>query len=117
MRLTGFGPSSWFEPRALGPCGRRLASTGRTLPRYVQRISERIGSALTRKRWLVREAEGSYLDLPPGAEGDALADLQGRSITYRITLGAHQGRKTFTYSLSDRDGLAIAHRNSGKAGK
>jgi hypothetical protein len=32
----------------------------------------------------------------PGSEDNALADLQGHSITYRIALGPHRGRKAFT---------------------
>jgi hypothetical protein len=35
------------------------------------------------------------LALEPGATEDALTDLQGHSITYRIALGLHKGRKAF----------------------
>jgi hypothetical protein len=43
----------------------------------------------------VRDLENSFLtfDSPDGAGFD---DLLGHSITYRIALGAHQGRKAFT---------------------
>ena len=35
----------------------------------VERISERIDSGLARHSWLVQDAAGSYLDLPPAGEG------------------------------------------------
>ena len=60
-----------------------------------QRISERIGWHLERKGLLVRDLDSSHLALEPGDTQDVLTDLQGHSITYRIALGPHQGRKAF----------------------
>jgi hypothetical protein len=61
----------------------------------VQRISERVGRHLERKGLLVRDVESSHLAFDLGGEDDALADLQGHSITYRIAMGSHKGRKAF----------------------
>jgi hypothetical protein len=61
----------------------------------VERIGERIGRHLERRGLLAPDAENSHLNFEPG-EADGLADLQGHSITYRIALGAHRGRKAFS---------------------
>jgi transposase-like zinc-binding protein/putative transposase len=71
------------------------APTAAELQVLVQRISERLGLRLERKGLLVRDAESSHLDLESGGGEDALSDLQGHSITYRIALGPHKGRKAF----------------------
>jgi hypothetical protein len=65
------------------------------LQALAQRISERIGRHLERKGLLVRDLDSSHLALEPGDTADALTDLQGHSITYRIALGPHKGRKAF----------------------
>lgn len=44
---------------------------------------------------MVRDAEHSYLALDEPDE-DSMNQLQGHSITYRIAVGPHQGRKVFT---------------------
>ena len=64
------------------------------LERLVRVISERVGRALERQGLLVRDLENPFLtvDSPDGAGFD---DLLGHSITYRIALGPHQGRKAF----------------------
>jgi len=49
----------------------------------------------------VRDLESSYLARAPGADA-ALEILQGHSITYRIAVGPHEGRKAFT--LADGGG-------------
>ncbi len=83
------------------PYFRRLeAPTRKELEELVQRIAERIGRQLERRGVLVRELETSYLDLGSAgsaeASGDALTDLQGHSITYRIAVGPQAGRKALT---------------------
>jgi len=65
------------------------------LEALVQSVSERVGRHLERQGLLVRDAENGYLELEPEGE-DALAPVLGSSITYRIALGPHQGRKAFT---------------------
>jgi hypothetical protein len=44
---------------------------------------------------LVRDAEGSYLELAPNAAGP-LDDLIGHSITYRVAVGPRAGQKVFS---------------------
>jgi hypothetical protein len=90
--------------------------TSAELQALVQRISERIGRQMERKGLLARDAESSYLALEPGGEEGALADLQGHSITYRIALGPHKGRKAFLLqSLAprgeERAGECVAQAN------
>lgn len=65
------------------------------LEKLVHVISQRVGRALERQGILVRDLENSFLavDTPDGTDFD---DLLGHSITYRIALGPHQGRKAFT---------------------
>jgi hypothetical protein len=70
----------------------------------VQRISEPIGRHLERKGLLVRDVESTYLALDAGGEDDALAELQGHSITYRIALGTHKARKAFMLQSLPRCG-------------
>lgn len=81
-----------------GPGGVRFhevsAPTNQELQRLVIQISERLGRQLERQRVLVRDAQSSYLALP-SEDADALADLQGHSISYRIALGPQRGRKAF----------------------
>jgi Putative transposase len=78
------------------PYFRRVSPPNREeLQALVERIGERTGRHLERKGLLVRDAESSHLAFEPGGEDSALADLQGHSITYRIALGPHRGRKAF----------------------
>ena len=65
------------------------------LEKLVHGISERVGRALERQGLLVRDVESSFLTLDP-SEVSGFDDLLGHSITYRIALGPHQGRKAFT---------------------
>ena len=58
-------------------------------------ISKRVGGALERQGLLVRDVENSFLTLDP-TEISGFDDLLGHSITYRIALGPHQGRKAYT---------------------
>ena len=60
----------------------------------------------------MRDVENSFLTLDPaGISG--LDDLLGHSITYRIVLGPHQGRKAFT--LQTVPAVAAADDNSSLA--
>jgi hypothetical protein len=53
-------------------------------------------------RFLERDAESSYLSLEPD-DDDAMVQLQGHSITYRIAVGPQQGRKVFTLQTLSPD--------------
>ena len=50
---------------------------------------------LEKRGFLERDAENSYLALEQD-DDDAMVQLQGHSITYRIAVGPQQGRKVFT---------------------
>ena len=58
-------------------------------------ISHRVARFLEKRGFLERDAESSYLALEPD-DDDAMVQLQGHSITYRIAVGPQQGRKVFT---------------------
>jgi hypothetical protein len=61
----------------------------------VQLISQRVGRSLERQGLLEQDAESAWLDLDPAEDTDAMPQLLGSSITYRIAVGPQQGRKAF----------------------
>jgi hypothetical protein len=61
----------------------------------IHAISHRVARFMEKRGFLERDAENSYLALEPD-DDDAMAQLQGHSITYRIAAGPQQGRKVFT---------------------
>ena len=63
------------------------------LEHLVQQIAARLGRALERMGLLQRDAESAWLDLPPGEDTDAMRQLIGSSVTYRIAVGPQAGRK------------------------
>ena len=65
------------------------------LKALVHAISHRVARFLEKRGFLERDAENSYLALEPD-DDDAMVQLQGHSITYRIAVGPQQGRKVFT---------------------
>lgn len=58
-------------------------------------LTYRIARHLERRGLLIRDLESSHLTRAPG-EDAALEILQSHSITYRIAVGPHEGRKAFT---------------------
>ena len=78
------------------PVFRRNAPPGEAeLQALVECLAERIGRALERQGVLVRDAESSFLELEPAADGP-MADLLGHSITYRVAMGPRAGQKVFS---------------------
>ena len=71
------------------------APTTSELNTLVARISQRIARYLERRGLVARDDESSYLTMDWQDE-DAMNQLQGHSITYRIAVGPQQGRKVFT---------------------
>ena len=71
------------------------APTSDELARLTHTISHRVGSFLERQGLLARDAENAYLSTDDMDE-DPMNTLFGHSVTYRIALGPHQGRKVFT---------------------
>lgn len=76
---------------------RTRAPTVTELTVFVHRISLRVGAFLERRGLLVRDMENSYLALDglDTDNEDALADVLGHSITYRVAVGPQQGQKVF----------------------
>lgn len=62
----------------------------------VHTISYRIARCLERQGLLERDVEQSYLTLEEDDDHDAMGQIQGHSITYRIAVGAQQGQKVFS---------------------
>ncbi len=71
------------------------APTSAELTHLTHTIARRVGRFLERQGLLERDAENSYLS-GDAVEGGPLDQLLGHSITYRIAVGPHQGRKVFT---------------------
>lgn len=71
------------------------APTASELNALVATISQRIACHLERRGLLARDNENSYLTLD-WQDDDAMNQLQGHFITYRIAVGPQQGRKVFT---------------------
>ncbi len=63
------------------------------LEHLVQQIAARVGRALERMGLLQRDAESAWLDLAPVEDTDAMRQLIGSSVTYRIAVGPQAGRK------------------------
>ncbi len=61
----------------------------------VQLISQRVGRCLERQGLLEQDAESTWLELEPADDTDAMPHLLGSSVSYRIAVGPHQGRKAF----------------------
>ena len=59
-----------------------------------EELQRLVGRQLERKGLLVRDSESSHLGLESDSD-DALSDLQGHSIRYRIALGPQRGRKAY----------------------
>jgi len=74
---------------------RTKAPTPNELLTLVHTISHRVARFLERKGLLERDAENSYLQLED-MEENAMQQLHGHSISYRIAIGPQQGRKVFT---------------------
>jgi hypothetical protein len=65
------------------------------LEELIQLISQRVGRCLERQGLLEQDTERAWLDLDPAEDTDAMPQLLGSSISYRIAVGPQQGRKAF----------------------
>ena len=73
------------------------APTSKELNALVATISERVARYLERQGWLARDEQSDHLTLAlDDEEGNTMQQLQGHSITYRIAMGPHAGRKVLT---------------------
>lgn len=71
------------------------APSSAELARLTRALALRIGRSLERQGLLERDAQHCYL-AGDELEAGPMAQLLGASITYRIAVGPHQGRKVFT---------------------
>lgn len=71
------------------------APTQEELGALVHQLSQRVSRFLEKKGWLQRDVENTYL-LLDGDDDDALLQLQGYSVTYRIAMGPQTGRKVLS---------------------
>ena len=82
----------------------------------VHAISHRVAGFLEREGILERDEENSYLNLE-NADEDAMQQVIGCSVSYRIAVGPQQGRKVFTLQTipawEDDDRFAQAAKESG----
>ena len=87
------------------------------LKSLVHAISHRVARFLEKRGFLERDAENSYLALEPD-DDDAMVQLQGHSITYRIAVGPQQGKKVFTLQTlpPDEDSTGGSDRVAKEAG-
>ena len=65
------------------------------LEELVQLISQRVARCLERQGLLEQDAENAWLDLDPAEDTDAMPQILGSSVSYRIAVGPQQGRKAF----------------------
>ncbi len=61
----------------------------------VQLISRRVGRCLERQGLLEQDAESAWLDCDPAEDTDAMPQILGSSVSYRIAVGPQQGGKAF----------------------
>ncbi|MCP4376044.1 MAG: hypothetical protein GY794_07715 [bacterium] len=71
------------------------APTSDELGVLVHKISQRVAKFLERQGFLEQDVENSYLTFED-SDDEAIQQLYGHSITYRIAIGPQQGRKVFT---------------------
>ena len=65
------------------------------LNELVKLISQRVGRCLERQGLLERDAESAWLELDSAEDTDAMPQILGSSVSYRIAVGPQQGRKAF----------------------
>jgi hypothetical protein len=61
----------------------------------VQLIGQRVGRCLERQGLLERDAECAWLNLDPAEDSDAMPQILGSSVSYRVAVSPQQGRKAF----------------------
>ena len=65
------------------------------LDSITHQIARRVSRYLEKAGYLVRDAESAYLDLQTG-DDDAMVNIVGASISYRLAFGPNAGRKALT---------------------
>ncbi len=73
------------------------------LDSITHQIAQRVSRHLEKAGYLVRDAESAYLDLQTDND-DAMVNIVGASISYRLAFGPNAGRKALTLqTLPTRD--------------
>jgi hypothetical protein len=67
----------------------------RELEELILLISQRVGRCLERQGLLEQDTESAWLELDPAEDTDAMPQILGSSVSYRIAVGPQQGRKAF----------------------
>ena len=57
------------------------------LEELIQLISQRVGRCLERRGLLEQDTESAWLDLDPAEDNDAMPQILGSSVSYRIAVG------------------------------
>lgn len=70
------------------------------LQELIELISQRVGRCLERQDLLEQDAENAWLELEPADDTDAMPQILGSSVSYRIAVGPQQGRKAFMIRTS-----------------
>ena len=79
------------------------APTPSDLDSITHQIAQRVSRHLEKAGYLVRDAESAYLDLQTD-DDDAMVNIVGASISYRLAFGPNAGRKALTLqTLPTRD--------------
>lgn len=76
------------------------APTGNELTQLTHTITQRVGRYLGRQGLLERDGENNFLTSNAMDEG-LMDHLLGSSITFRIAVGARQGRKMFSLNAGN----------------
>ena len=85
-RRPGFSTSEPWRRAPAAVAIERVATSGLGDARVLNHLS-RIGQRSTPDTAPEADAESAWLDLPPGEAPDAMRQLIGRSVTYRIAVG------------------------------
>ena len=90
--------SGYPTPRNLS---RSALPQARSRPRFRldEAVSQRVGRCLERQGLLEQDTESAWLDLDPVEATDAMPQILGSSVSYRIAGGQQQGRKASGFSL------------------
>ena len=93
LKLSTIGISGYV--RSESGVGQFKAPDKRELEDLVRLISQRVGRCLERQGLLEQDAENAWLDLDPSEDSDAMPQILGSSVSYRVAVGPQQGRKAF----------------------
>ena len=93
------------------------APTTAELEGLTRTLARRIGRLLERRGLLERDAENAWLAGDEHAEPAAIDTLHAASITYRVAIGPHAGRKAFTVrTLPPAHDEPLDHKTRGRTG-